>query len=190
MFEAEAIKKQNRYLGVIFAFNVKTPEDIKTEAKNKNIPLFESNVIYHLEESYEKWAEQERDTEKQEQLQHYIFPAELRVIPGFIFRATKPAVVGVEVKRGIIKSKYPLMNEEGKEVGVIQSIQEKSRSIDKAEAGQQVAISIQGATVGRNLFESDILYTAIPLNQIYELLGKINEKELLMTIRQIKEGNR
>ncbi len=189
VIEAESVRKRNRYLGVIFAFNTNVMEEAREEARKTEVKIFESKVIYQLEEDYEKWRKEEEEREKEEELQKYIFPAKIKILPGFVFRASKPAVVGVEVIDGVIKSSYPLMNDRGKVIGTIQSIQEKNQSITKAEKGMKVAVSIQGAVVGRNINEGDILYTAIPKDQVYEMLSKFKKYlELIKEIKNIEEG--
>lgn len=186
--EVESVKKQDRYIGVIFVFNVPVPSEIKSEATKKGITIFHSNIIYKLEEDYEKWKKEEEKKEKEEKLAKYIYPAKIKILPGTTFRVSKPAIVGVEVLGGIIKSKYPLMTSEGKVIGRIQSIQDKGQTIDKAETGVQVAISIDKVTMGRQIHEGDILFTAVPISQIYELLDKFKDKKLLEEIRKIQGG--
>jgi len=185
--EAETIKKQNRYYGVIFAFNTKVPEDIKQEANKNKIKIFESKVIYKLEEDYKEWIKEEKKKDKEEQLNQYIYPAKLKILPGHIFRISKPAVVGVEILAGIIKSNYPLMNIHGEKIGKIKSIQKENQKLDKAEKTDKVAISIEGAVVGKNIEEKEVLFTAMPREQIYEIENKIEDKELIKEIKNIKE---
>ena len=80
------------------------------------------------------------------------------------------------------------MNSNGEVVGRVQSIQDQKKSIKKAEVGMQVAVSIENATVGRQIQEKEILYTAVPIKQIYELLDTFEDKKLIQEIRKIREG--
>ncbi|MFH0986554.1 MAG: translation initiation factor IF-2 [Candidatus Micrarchaeota archaeon] len=189
VIEAEGVKIKNRYAGVIFAFNTAVKEDAETEANSAGIKIFKSDIIYVLEEEYAKWAQGEKKREKEEQLVSYVYPAKMHILPGCIFRMSKPAIVGVEILGGTLKPKYPIMNEKGEDIGRIESIQDKNESIDKAEKGRQVAISIDGATVGRGLEEGSILYTSVPVDQIYKLrdIVKGDVLELLEEIRSIKK---
>lgn len=185
--EAESVRKNNRYLGVIFAFNVPLAREILEEANKRGVPIFESNIIYMLEENYKDWRENEEKLEEEEKLEKYIYPAKIKILSGTIFRVSNPAIVGVEVLAGIIKAKYPLMRPDGKIVGRILSIQDKNKTINKAEKGMQVAISIDEATVGRQIEEDMILFTAVPKEQIYALMDSFGDKELLREIKKIKE---
>lgn len=185
--EADSVRHQNRYCGVVFAFNVRIPNEITIEANNLGIKIFHSNVIYRLNEEYEKWKKDEQKREKSEMLVKYIYPAKIVIIPGYIFRINKPAIVGVEVLGGILKPDTPLMDENGKNVGEVQSIQESNRSLDKAEKGAKVALAIKSATVGRDIFEQQVLFSAVPVEQIYKLQDKFEDKKLLEEIKKIME---
>jgi translation initiation factor 5B len=185
--EAESVKKENRYCGVIFAFNIKVPHELEIEAHNAGVKIFHSDVIYRLNEEYEKWKADEQKLEKKEMLNKYVYPAKIVIIPGYIFRINKPAVVGVEVLGGILKAETPLMNDEGQIVGKVQSIQENNKPLENAEKGMRVAISIKNATVGRSIFEEQVLYSAVPMEQIYALQEKLPDKKLLEEIKKIME---
>jgi len=90
---------------------------------------------------------------------------------GYVFRRAKPAIVGVEILAGRIKPKYALLrSEDGKEVGEVQQIQEKGKALPEAGQGMQVAISIDKPTVGRHIFEKDILYVKVPEHHAKALL--------------------
>ncbi|MBC7115167.1 MAG: translation initiation factor IF-2, partial [Archaeoglobi archaeon] len=66
-----------------------------------------------------------------------------------------------------------LMNEKGVKVGVVRGIQDRGENISVAEKGREVAIAIDGPTVGRQIKEGDILYVDIP-----ERHARIIENEL------------
>ena len=50
--EVEAVSQEDRLLGVVLAFNVKILPDAEEEANNAGIPIFKSDVIYHMLEDY------------------------------------------------------------------------------------------------------------------------------------------
>jgi len=187
LVEAASVKQEDPFLGVIFSFNQKNTDEIRKDAKSRNIPLFESDVIYRLKEMYEEFEKQENKNQKDAKLKKYIMPAKIHVLPGCVFRANKPAVVGVKVIGGAIKSGYPLIRQNNQKIGNIDSIQDKKKTIDIAEEGQEVAIAISSATVGRNLKENDILFTDVPKKQLRELLGQSDNEELIYEILEIKE---
>ena len=177
-------------MGVVFAFNTNVLEDAKEEAEVNDIKILSTNVVYRLIEEYEKWKIDEKTKEKEELLKKSLYPMKLRVLPGHVFRQSKPAVVGVEILDGILKTPCPIMTENGKRVGKIKEIQDDKKTIPKAEAGKKVAISIEGVTIGRQVNENDVLLTNIPLNQIHHLEKEVEEKELLNEIKQIKKQHK
>ena len=54
-----------------------------------------------------------------------------------------------------------ILNKEGRNVGVIKSIQAEKESVSEAEKGKQVAVSIPNVTVGRQIHEEDIFYSDV-----------------------------
>jgi translation initiation factor 5B len=61
------------------------------------------------------------------------------------------------------------MNKSGEEVGLVEQIQENAKSITEAVKGMQVAISVKGPTLGRQIKEEDDLFT-IPTSHDAKLL--------------------
>jgi len=90
----------------------------------------------------------------------------------------------VEVLFGTIKSGYRL-KKEGKEIGEIKAIQSEGISVQKAVAGEKVAVSIEGPTVGRQIEEGDDLTTIISEETIavleeLDMKGELNlAKEII-----------
>jgi len=95
---------------------------------------------------------------------------------GYVFRRSDPAVFGSEIIIGKIKQKMTIMNIDGKKVGVIHQIQDKGKTIDEATKGMQVAVSINGPQIGRQLNEGDVFYTYLNSRQAKMLLGRFNHK--------------
>ncbi|MEM2272774.1 MAG: translation initiation factor IF-2 [Candidatus Bathyarchaeia archaeon] len=174
--EALIVKEKEPLYGVILAFNVKVLPDAEEEAKAHNVPIFWHNVIYHLIDDYLRWMKSEKEARERSELERLIRPAKIKVLPGFIFRRSKPAIVGVEVLSGQIRPKVQLMTAEGKEIGEILQIQDKGTPIPYAERGKQVAISIDKPIVGRHFNEGDILYVYVPENHARALKTKFKDK--------------
>jgi translation initiation factor IF-2 len=82
---------------------------------------------------------------------------------GYIFRRAKPAIFGVEVLGGQLKPKCALIRREnGEDVGEVQQIQDRGKALSEAKKDMQVAVSMDKPTVGRHIFEKDILYVKVP----------------------------
>ncbi len=169
----EDMDEKNR---VVFAFNVKISEEAKEFAKFKKIKIIKGNVIYKLIEDYEKYLEELEEKKKREILKGKTFPAKFKFLPDFVFRQSKPAIIGVEILHGRLKQKVDIMNEEGKVIGTIHAIQKMGENVSEALKGERVAISIDGGVVDRNLKRGEIYYTFIPEEDYKEL---INNKNLL-----------
>lgn len=187
VLEAEAVSAQEPLLGALFAFNTHVSPEAQTEAKEKNIPIFSSNVIYKIIEDYDEWKEAEKKRSKTEQLERYVYPAKLHVMSGFVFHASKPAIVGAEILEGILKPKARLMREDGREVGIVHAIQSENKNVEKAIKGDKVAVSIDGGVLDRNFHENDELYTMVPPSHAAELAKRIEETNLLDEIIQIMQ---
>jgi translation initiation factor 5B len=172
IIEAASIKRVSRYQGVILAFNVPILQDAEAEAHIQNIPIFRNNVIYRLIEEYNNWFETERDAELKMKIESLIYPGKIKVLPGLIFRKSKPAVFGVEILSGKIQSKYALVSKVGKQVGEISQMQDKGQTISKAEKTMKVAISLKDGVVERDFNENDTLYVDVPERHVKEFLSK------------------
>jgi len=78
-----------------------------------------------------------------------------------------------------------------KEVGEIKQIQNQGKNVDEAKIGDKVAISITGPTVGRQIDESDVLYTDVPsgdykkMMQLAKFLPE-HEKSIMEEILEAK----
>jgi len=90
----------------------------------------------------------------------------------------------------VILQSLGLMREDGKVIGTIRGIQSENKSVEEAIQGQEVAISIEGVTVGRQIKGDDILFTSIPESDAKKLkemdVLNIDEKDILNRIIEIK----
>jgi len=189
VIDATTIK--DSYLRVILGFNVDILPDAKEIALENRIPVFISDVIYRLIEDYENWVKEEKEKEKREFMERLTTPAKVKILPGCVFRQSKPAIFGVEVLGGKIKTGVKLIKEDGAGIGAINEIQDKGESIKKAVEGMQVAISMKKPTVGRQIKENDVLYVDITEEEMKMLKGfmSVDEEELLEEILSIKRKN-
>ncbi|MFQ5887087.1 MAG: translation initiation factor IF-2 [Candidatus Hydrothermarchaeales archaeon] len=162
VMEAKTVKDADFEGAAILAFNTGILKDAEAKAIDSGIEIFQNSVIYKLIEDYQKWLEESRERKKKEEFEALIKPAKIKILPHCIFRHSKPAIVGVEVISGTIKPRSKLMNQGGTIVGTVKAIQEKNKNIEKARKDDQVAVSIDGPTVGRQINENDILYTDVP----------------------------
>jgi len=85
-------------------------------------------------------------------------------------------VFGAEILIGKLRQKISVMNEKGKKIGLIHQIQNEGKNLEVADKGTQVALSIKGPTVGRQINEGDILYTDLNSKQAKFLLERFSNR--------------
>jgi translation initiation factor 5B len=194
VMEAISVKAKEPLKAVVFGFNVRAEEAALEEAARHNVKIFSGNVVYRLLEDYSGWVAEQKEREKKEKLARLTMPSRVRFLPGFVFRQSKPAVIGVRVLEGRLRAGTRLMSESGKIVGRIEGIQSRNEAVEQASKGQEVALSIDKGVVGRNLKENEVLFSFIPENQLGELAEMdaltSDEKELLDEIKRIVERKR
>ena len=141
-------------------------------------------------ENYDVWLDKKKDEMEKERRQEFTHPGMVRFLPEYVFRVNHPAIVGVRILSGRIKTGLRLMNEAGKIVGTIRGIQSENKPVEEAIQGQEVAVSIEGATVGRQIKGGDILFTDMPASDAKKLRDmdvlNFEEKEVLAKIFEIK----
>ena len=188
---ATSFKEKNPSYGIIVCFNVEIEKSIKEECEKRGIKLIATKVIYEISEQLEKTLEEIKNEERKRAEENLILPAQIRVLP-FCFRYSNPAIFGVRIEIGKIKPGYLLMNEEGRRIGKIKSIQSEKVSLNEANKGQEVAIAVDDATFGRHFKENSILYSIVPkedmeaLTEKYSYLLDEEMKQLLLKIRMLQ----
>ena len=160
----------------ILGFNVELMPDIKAH----NVKILTNNIIYKLIEDFEKWQKEENKRLEGKEIEFLVRPCKLQIMKGYIFRQNNPAVVGVDVLEGKVKVDTPLMKKDGNKITEVKSIQKDQENLNEAEKGKQVAISLPKVTVGRQINENNILYSAIPEEdfiKLKELKKNLSEEE-------------
>jgi len=175
---------------VILAFNVPVLEDAKEElAKHADVKVLEGDVIYRLLQDTEAWVEErkrELDAARRLGMPH---PAKVLFLPDFVFRASKPAIFGVRVLAGRLRPGLPLMRDDGRPLGRVRSIRSGEEVVTEAIAGKEVAIAIDGITVGRQVKGGDVLFVDLPESAARSLRDQplnSDEKETLDQVAAIK----
>lgn len=190
--EAEAASEEDRLLAVVLAFNVRVLPDAEEEAKMAGIPIFQSDIIYHMIEDYLRWSEEQRTAGVKAELDALVRPCKAKIMTDLIFRRSKPAIVGVEILSGRLKPKLPIISSSGRKLGALQRIQDKGNDVQEALAGMQVAVSIEDGVVGRNISEGDVIYTDVPERHLKKLTTKFpgelteSDQETIKELVQIK----
>jgi len=181
ILSASAVREKDRYLGVVLGFNVKVLEEAEKEAYERRIKIFNEKIIYNLVRSYSEWVTYERVHEDSIIFNEIPPICKFQFLKGYVFRRNNPAVFGAEILIGKLRQKISVMNKKGKKIGVIHQIQNEGKNLEVADKGTQVALSIKGPTVGRQINEGDIFYTDLNSKQTKFLLerfsNRLNEEE-------------
>ncbi|MCW3976704.1 MAG: translation initiation factor IF-2 [Candidatus Bathyarchaeota archaeon] len=185
--EATVVKDSEPLYGVILAFNVRILPDAQEEAKSRKIQIFQRKIIYHLIDDYTQWLKSEQEMLALKEFDRLLKPAKMKLLPGYVFRRARPAVVGVEILAGQVKPKTPLVDENTGDLGEVMQIQDKGKAISEAKSGMQVAISMEKPVVGRHINEGDILYVKVPESHARTLLSKFQTRLSLDELDALNE---
>jgi len=155
--DAAVVGEHDPYLAAILGFDSKLLPEAKELAGATQV--FVSGVIYEVIDSYASWATAKRELDQKSVLASMTRPCKLKVIPGAFFRRNDPAVFGVEVLTGLLKPKVKLMSADGRELGIVEQVQDNGKAVQEARQGDKVAISVHGPTLGRQVKEEDTIYS-------------------------------
>ena len=176
ILSASAVREKDRYLGVVLGFNVKVLEDAEKEAFERKIKIFNEKIIYNLVRSYSEWVDYEK-LHADSIIFNEIPPiCKFQFMKGYVFRRNSPAVFGAEILVGKLKQKVSVIDEDGKKIGVVHQIQNEGKNLDVADKGMQVALSIKGPTIGRQINEGDIFYTDLNSREARLLLERFPDR--------------
>ncbi|AWB26599.1 translation initiation factor IF-2 [Halococcoides cellulosivorans] len=163
----------------ILAFGVDVLDDSRQMAADRNIDLFEHDVIYRLIEEYEEYVESIQEAQQEQIMENITRPARFQILDDHTFRQSDPAVVGVEVRGGTLRRGESIVRWDGSEptrVGHLKSIQDEGEDVDELRTGERAAVSIDGPTVGRQIEEGDTLWVEIPEKHAKVLDGELREE--------------
>jgi translation initiation factor 5B len=178
LIETETVKNPTHR--VLLSFNTPILPDAAEMIKDPlytQVKVFEGRVIYQLIDQYVAWRDEQKRLQEKQRFEHVVMPAKIRLLPDCVFRQSNPAVVGVRVLGGKLRSDVDLIKTDGKKVGHLKTMQLRQESIREADPGLEVAISIEGATVGRQVSVGDDLFVDVPERHI-----KVLEREMVKTL--------
>ncbi|MFC1697479.1 translation initiation factor IF-2 [Nanoarchaeota archaeon] len=183
--EAESNIDKDPLAGIILGFNVKMEPDLELG----EVTILTNPVIYRLIEDYENWVVEQKKKIEAKELDKVVRPFKIQLIKGYIFRQSGPAIVGVSVLNGTIRTGTDVMKD-GKTISHVKGIQSEKKNVKEAEMGKEVAVSLDNVTVGRQIKEEDVLYSYIT-EEDFRIMKKFkeylsaDEKECLRQIAEI-----
>ncbi|MFH1359357.1 MAG: translation initiation factor IF-2 [archaeon] len=196
VISAQTNLREDKLNALILGFNVEEDDEVKAMTKEKqNIKILKNEVIYRLIEDLVKFQEEKRNEIKREKMMKLACVCKVKVLHEYVFRNSNPAVFGVRIEAGKLKSGVRLINKEGKEIGKVKDVQENQNKVEVAEQGKEVAISIPGIMFDRVLADEDELYSNLSENQFKQFkenkdLLTSQEVQALQRIAQIKRAEK
>ncbi len=184
---AESNYEKDPLTSAILGFNIPEPKLTIPQ----DVTVITSPIIYKILDDYTEWVEDSSKRQEEKELESMIRPCKFQYMINHTFRQSNPAIVGVDVLSGVLKVGTPIINEKGFVIGTVKSIQHEKDSVQRIDSGNQVAVAIHGASVGRQINEEDIFYADIPEDQFRRLkekkhLLKVPELDAMKELAHIK----
>jgi translation initiation factor 5B len=176
VLDAESNFGKNPENCVILGFNIQDNSGICSPA----VKVILNNIIYKILDDYDYYQQHFKEEQQKKELEGMTYPARIEILKGYVFRQSNPAIFGVHVQEGKMKSGMPLMKD-GKMIGYVKSIGKENETVNEAAKDMQVAVSVDGLTIGRQINEGDILYSSITENEyrkFKDLKKLIKDKEI------------
>ena len=169
----------------ILGFSTKPNTEVADELSkdDSEIAFFSGSIIYHIIDAFEEWRAEKQAEIEAAQRESLVYPGRLLYLKDHTFRAKNPAIVGMRVIGGRIHIGQRLMKLDGTPIGQVKSLRTRSsEDVKEANQGDEVAVAIQGPTVGRHIDELDEFYVDVPASHA-KRLKKLNldpvEQEIL-----------
>ena len=175
---------------VILAFNVDVLPDARDSIRDMDVNVFSQKVVYQLVDDFLDWTEKKKKDMEEERRETVVHPGKFRILDDKVFRLSKPAIVGVRVLAGCIESERKVLKDDGRVVGTIRSIRDGEQTVDRAKQGDEVAVAINGVTIGRQVKTGEDLYIDIPegdARKLRDIELTFDENRVLEEIREIKK---
>ena len=172
----------------ILGFNTrisKEAEDYLNSCQT-SIKIILGNIIYKIVDDYKKFLKELEEEKIRKQMCSLVRPCRIRIMPQYVFRQSNPAIVGVDVEAGVLRTGISLMNKEGRELTVVKSIQMENKNVNEVSK-KQVAVALENVTFGRQIKGDDVLYSSIPENDFKRLkeLKKYLSSEEIEVLKEI-----
>ena len=170
---------------IILAFGINISKDAEAELENHpEVKVFTNDVVYRLIEEYQEWVDEAKRAKDADQRMEMAFPAKFTILPNCVFHATKPAIVGVRILAGKVRANLRLIKADGTDAGKIRSLRDGEEVLKGASQGDEVAMAIDGVTVGRQIDVEDVIYVELLESTIKELQKTDLNEDEKMTLQE------
>ena len=181
--DAESNYDKDPLQAVVLGFNVEREPDVSGGEKVK---IITHDIIYKIIEEFIVWQSQQKDRIEAKALDKVTRPCKFEFMRNHVFRQNNPAIIGCDIIEGVLSTGIRVMKD-GEPIGSVKTIMQEKDSLRTVNKGKQVAVSIDGVTVGRQIKEGDMFYSYIPEPDFREIkkLAKFLSKGEIEVLKEI-----
>lgn len=147
---------------IVAAFNVEVLPDAEEALPENEVTLLKSDIVYRIIEAYDEHLSSLKAELEAQSREDLVYPGKVLFLPDHSFRISKPAIIGVRVLAGRVRQNQRLLREDGQPAGIVKSIRSGEETVDEAKQGDELALALQGVTIGRQIKEGEVYYVDIP----------------------------
>ncbi|HJP44286.1 MAG: translation initiation factor IF-2 [Candidatus Poseidoniia archaeon] len=178
----------------VLAFGVNVLPDAREALVESEAKLFEADVVYQLVEEYGEWLAELKREQARTLREEFPHPGKIEFLEGHTFRTRDPAVFGVRVLAGRIMVGQKVLRADNHVIGRIRSMRSGEQGLKEATQGDEVAIAVTEATVGRQVNEGDILYIEMDERDVVRLRDENvkltpDEEDVITELQRIKKAD-
>ena len=159
ILDAKIDLENNEINALILNFSQDISDEILILAKENKIEVFSEKIIYKLIEKATLFIEKKQKEIEMKKVSNLTLPFSFKILENCIFRASSPAIIGVQTTKGKTISNISLMNSNGKKIGKIKSIKDRDKTLNELKLNESAAVSIDDLTIGRGADVNDEIYT-------------------------------
>ncbi len=193
IISAKANVEINELDAIVAGFNVEIKDDANKLSKEEKIKVITDDIIYKLIENLAEERERKAKEIEKRRLMELATLCKIKILSQYVFRNSSPAIFGVNVEGGKLKSGTNFIDNKEEKIGRIKNIQSENKSISEATENMEVAISIPGVNFERQLKDKEFLYSDISESQFKtfkknkDLLSENEKKIFNGTLRNKKK---
>ena len=170
---------------LIVAFSVSMTPDAKEHLLSSDVGVISGGIIYSIVNEASEWLKKRKEDLQEQRKRDYSIPSKFIILPQYIFRSTKPVIVGISVQAGRLKVGDKLIRSDGRFAGTVKSIRENDTSKQFVDAPAEVAVSIEGVTLNRQIFPEKPIYVDIQESVVPLLRKEKLDDDTMQTLEEI-----